>query len=233
MSNLLRRSIAFLLAVFLLFSSLVFGFTICIDPGHQEKGDPTHEQIAPGSTETKARVSTGTRGVKTGIPEYVFTLEFSFLLRDRLVQEGFDVIMTRERHDINISNIERAKIANEANADLAIRIHADYSANSEVKGFMLLIPSPDSIHTAPIYGESRRAAEKVVASLLNISGISSLGIRQRSDITGFNWSKVPVLIFEAGFMSNPEEDVLLASQDYREKLVEALVSGISDYFLSR
>ncbi len=52
-------------------------------------------------------------------------------------------------------------------------------------------------------------------------------------MTGFNWSKVPVIIFEAGYMSNPEEDVLLSTQDYREKLVEALVTGIADYFLTK
>ena len=64
---------------------------------------------------TKARVSTGTRGSSTGIPEIRFNLEF-FMLRDRLLQEG-RVVMTRDSHDVNISNVERAKIANEANAD--------------------------------------------------------------------------------------------------------------------
>ena len=221
-----------LLIVVMLLAALGFSLTICIDPGHQKEADLTHEPIAPGSETTKAKVSTGTRGVSTGIPEYVFNLELSFMLRDRLLEEGYDVVMTRESHDVNLSNIERAKIANEANADLCIRVHADYSSDSTLKGFMVIIPSSSSKYTAPIYEESRKAAEKIHASLLQISGIKSLGIRVRDDMTGFNWSEVPVLIFEAGFMSNPEEDVLLSTSDYREKLVEALVTGIADYFLT-
>ncbi|AFK06586.1 N-acetylmuramoyl-L-alanine amidase [Mesotoga prima MesG1.Ag.4.2] len=219
--------------IVMLFATLGLSLTICIDPGHQKEADFTHEQIAPGSETTKARVSTGTRGSSTGIPEYVFNLEFSFMLRDRLLEEGYDVVMTRESHEVNVSNIERAEIANEAKADLCVRIHANYSSDSSLKGFMLLVPSSSSVHTAPIYEESRKAAEKIHASLLQISGIESLGIRVRDDMTGFNWSKVPVIIFEAGYMSNPEEDVLLSTQDYREKLVEALVTGIADYFLTK
>ena len=226
-----RRKFVVILALF--FSTFAFSLTICIDPGHQKEADLTLEPIAPGSETTKARVSTGTRGSSTGIPEYVFNLEFSFMLRDRLLQEGYEVVMTRDSHDVNISNVERAKIANEANADLCIRVHADYSSDSSLKGFMLLIPSETSAQSPSIYSDSKKAAEKIMASLLQIDGIDSLGIRPRDDITGFNWSEVPVLIFEAGFMSNPEEDVLLSTRDYREKLVEALVTGIEDYFLTK
>jgi N-acetylmuramoyl-L-alanine amidase len=230
--DVLNRKIGAIL-VLLSLASLLTAFTICIDPGHQEKANLSQEQIAPGSSETKAKVSTGTRGVNTEIPEYVFNLELSFILRDRLQEENFDVVMTRERHDVDVSNIERAELANSAAADLCIRVHANYSSDPSLKGMMLLIPSPTATYTAPIYEESRRASEKIMASLQQIEGITSLGIRVREDMTGFNWSKVPVLIFEAGFMSNPEEDALLASQDYREALVEAIVSGVVDYFLSR
>ncbi len=209
-----------LLIVVTLFAALGFSLTICIDPGHQKEADLTHEPIAPGSETTKAKVSTGTRGVSTGIPEYVFNLELSFMLRDRLLEEGYDVVMTRESHDVNLSNIERAKIANEANADLCIRVHADYSSDSTLKGFMLIIPSSSSKYTAPIYEESRKAAEKIHASLSNKRDQVSRN-RVRDDMTGFNWSEVPVLIFEAGFMPEIEEDVLLSTSDYREKLVEA------------
>ncbi|HNR78872.1 MAG TPA: N-acetylmuramoyl-L-alanine amidase [Mesotoga infera] len=230
--DVLKRKMIMIIALLLL-ASLLTAFTICIDPGHQEKANLSQEQIAPGSKETKAKVSIGTKGVSTGIPEYVFNLELSFILRDRLQEEGFNVFMTRERHDVDISNIERAEFANSVAADLCIRIHANYSSDPSLKGTMLLIPSSTATYTAPIYEESRRAAEKIMASLREIEGITSLGIRVREDMTGFNWSKVPVLIFEAGYMSNPEEDVLLASQDYREALVEAIVSGVVDYFLSR
>ncbi|MGM9933770.1 MAG: N-acetylmuramoyl-L-alanine amidase, partial [Clostridium sp.] len=46
------------------------------------------------------------------------------------------------------------------------------------------------------------------------------------DMTGFNWSKVPVILVEMGFMSNPEEDKLLSDEGYQNKLAQGLCNGI-------
>jgi N-acetylmuramoyl-L-alanine amidase len=53
------------------------------------------------------------------------------------------------------------------------------------------------------------------------------GVVEHSDMTGFNWSKVPVILVEMGFLSNPTEDKLLSSEDYESKLAEGLCNGIS------
>ena len=102
-------------------------YIICIDPGHQTKGDMSEEPVAPGSSEKKFKVSWGTQGVATKIPEYELTLSASKILKKDLEQMGFKVIMTRETNDVNITNSERAIFANDNNADLVIRIHADGS----------------------------------------------------------------------------------------------------------
>ena len=86
---------------------------ICIDPGHQEKGDSNTEPIAPGSYAKKARVSSGATGVATKKPEYILNLEASTVLKHILEDKGYKVIMTRESHDVNISNSERAIFAND------------------------------------------------------------------------------------------------------------------------
>ena len=105
-------------------------YIICIDPGHQTKGDMSEEPVAPGSSEKKFKVSWGTQGVATKIPEYELTLSASKILKKDLEQMGFKVIMTRETNDVNITNSERAIFANDNNADLVIRIHADGSDDS-------------------------------------------------------------------------------------------------------
>jgi len=54
--------------------------------------------------------------------------------------------------------------------------------------------------------------------------------QSREDLTGFNWSKVPTLLVEMGFMSNPEEDNLLSKPEHQEKLAKTISKGLLNYF---
>ena len=204
-------------------------YVICIDPGHQTKGDMSQEPVAPGSSEKKFKVSWGTQGVATKIPEYELTLSASKILKKDLEQMGFKVIMTRETNDVNITNSERAIFANDNNADLVIRIHADGSEDSSTTGASLHIPSQDSQYTSKIYPESNECA-KLISLQMKQDGFKVNNIYQRSDLTGFNWSKVPVVLVEMGFMSNPEEDQKMAETSYQEKMMKSVAEGAQAYF---
>lgn len=204
-------------------------YIICIDPGHQTKGDMSEEPVAPGSSEKKFKVSWGTQGVATKIPEYELTLSASKILKKDLEQMGFKVIMTRETNDVNITNSERAIFANDNNADLVIRIHADGSDDSSTTGASLHIPSQDSQYTSKIYPESNECA-KLISLQMKQDGFKVNSIYQRSDLTGFNWSKVPVVLVEMGFMSNPEEDQKMAETSYQEKMMKSVADGAQAYF---
>lgn len=74
--------------------------------------------------ELKTRVSAGTTGVSTGIPEYELNLAVSLLLQQELTARGYTVVMTRTENDVSISNAERAQIANTQQAGAFIRVHA-------------------------------------------------------------------------------------------------------------
>ena len=204
-------------------------YVICIDPGHQTKGDMSEEPVAPGSSEKKFKVSWGTQGVATKIPEYELTLSASKILKKDLEQMGFKVIMTRETNDVHITNSERAIFANDNNADLVIRIHADGSDDSSTTGASLHIPSQDSQYTSKIYPESNECA-KLISLQMKQDGFKVNSIYQRSDLTGFNWSKVPVVLVEMGFMSNPEEDQKMAETSYQEKMMKSVAEGAQAYF---
>lgn len=203
-------------------------FIICIDPGHQSKGDPKGEPIAPGSSNKKPRVSSGTAGVGTKKPEYVVNLEASMILKKLLEDKGFKVVMTREEHEVNLSNAERAEIANNSNANLAIRIHCDSLSDGGKSGATILIPSKDSKFTTAIYEESKKYAE-FLSNELKSSNVKVNGVFERADITGFNWSKVPVVILEMGFMSNWTEDRMLSDPNYQNKLMECVVNSVEEY----
>lgn len=205
---------------------------ICIDPGHQEKGDSNSEPVAPGSYVKKARVSSGATGVATKKPEYVLNLEASVVLKHILEGKGYSVIMTRESHDVNISNSERATFANDKNANMVVRIHADSLDNSLKTGASILVPEEGGKYTASIYEESNKCAE-FIKGKMNESGIQLNGIFQRGDLTGFNWSKVPVVLVEMGFMSNYSEDQMMSNPDYQRKLMQSIADGVEEYFKTK
>lgn len=203
-------------------------FVVCIDPGHQAKGDPKGEPIAPGSGNKKARVASGTTGVATKKPEYAVNLEAALILKDLLAQKGYEVVMTREVNEVNVSNVERAEIANKAQADMTIRLHCDSIGNGGKSGAVLIVPSKAGTHTAGIYKPSYDYAQLLKKSL-EARGVKVNGIFERGDMTGFNWSKVPVIIFEMGFMSNWNEDRMLSDKGYQQKLMEAVVEALDGY----
>lgn len=204
-------------------------YLICIDPGHQAKGDWKSEPIGPGSPYQKARVSSGTVGISTKKPEYVLNLETSEILKHILISKGFEVIMTRESHDVNISNMERATFANNNNANMVIRIHADGSDDTSITGASILIPSQKGKYTSSIFEASYECAN-LIKNKMDVRGFKVNGIFERDDLTGFNWSKVPVVLVEMGFMSNYNEDEMMSNKEYQRKMMQSIADGVEEYF---
>jgi len=204
-------------------------FIICIDPGHQRKGDNSKEPIGPGAKQMKAKVSSGTRGVKTKKPEYELNLEISLKLKTELEQRGYEVVMTRESHDVNISNKERSEIANKAHADLFIRIHADGSDSPKAEGFSVLYPDRKNPYTKKIYDASKLASERIEREMKDSMKTKSRGVVPRADLTGFNWSQVPVTLVEVGFLTSPNEDKRLSQPAYQDKIVQGIANGVDSY----
>ncbi len=208
------------------------GIVVCIDPGHQSSSDLAQEPIGPGASEMKPRVTGGTTGIGTKIPEFELALQISINLKQRLEARGIQVVMTRVTNDVTLSNAERAQIANDAGASLFVRVHADGSTDSSVAGISTLFPAQNK-WTGPIAGESKRAAGLIQDATVSSTGASSRGTVARGDIAGFNWSEVPAVLVECGFMSNTVEDKLLASPHYQDSLTQGMANGILAYLGSQ
>ena len=199
---------------------------VVIDPGHQAKADNSPEPIGPGSSITKPKVASGTAGVVTGIPESKLALAVGLKLRDSLAAHGIKVVMTRTTQNVNISNSQRAQIANKAHADLFVRIHADGSTDHSTHGIHVLYPASIKGWTDDIAVPSKKAAQLAEQDLIAATGAANRGIDARSDMSGFNWSNVPSILPEIGFMTNPTEDKLLETSAYQDKIVQGLTKAI-------
>ncbi|MGG5794817.1 N-acetylmuramoyl-L-alanine amidase [Bacillus nitratireducens] len=204
-------------------------FLVVIDPGHQQKANLNLEPIGPGAATQKYKVTDGTTGVVTKKRESVLVLEMAFLLKEKLEAKGIQVLMTRTAHEVDISNKERATFANDHKANLFLRLHADGSENQNQSGFAVLTPAEGNLYTKEIYAESLQISQTIVNKMRQNHQVKVNGIKFRDDLSGFNWSKVPGVLLELGFMSNPEEDKKLSDPQYVNSLLQSVTDSVDEY----
>lgn len=173
---------------------------IVIDPGHGGKDPGTYSQTT--KTQEKAVA------LRTGL-----------LLRDILLSKGYDVTMTRDS-DWYPELRDRSALANEMDADVFISIHYN-SATSSASG----------IETFAYYTDDNKAlADSIQKELISYTGATNRGVKNGNKLIVLNTTKVPAVLVELGFMSNPTEAKRLLEDDYQNALAQAMASGIDIYF---
>ncbi len=207
------------------------GRIICVDPGHcitplVSKG--YKQPVSPLSDEQKSMYGRGTQGAH--LSEVELNLIVGLKLRDALEALGAEVVMTREVSELTISLIERCEIADKAGADVKVSIHADGNNDHSLHGVSVLVPAAELLGTPEIREESVRLGELMVDAVAEETGAHNRGTKARKDLTGFNFSTVPTVLIEMGFMTNPEEETLLATEEYQDKIVTGMVNSLLEWY---
>lgn len=210
-------------------SQVLSGQVIGLDPGHQRFADYALEEIAPGSDLTKVRQSEGCYGVRSDVPEYRINLLVAEKVRMLLESCGATVVMTRTDSDVDLSNIDRALMMNDSGACLWVRVHCNASDDEQQEGACVLIPSETV--TPDIYEYSLYLGQCVSAAFTDATGAPNMRLVVLENQTGFNWSRIPVITVEMGYLSNAKDDVQLNSDSYQMRCALGIFNGIIKYFI--
>lgn len=203
--------------------------TIVIDPGHSSTGTSGNEPVSPNSSTTKLKDGLGATGSYTNIPEHKTNMSVALLVKKELTSKGYNVILTKQDVAESKSNIERAEVGNKNNADLVVRIHADSAENSSISGASMHVPANNE-YTSSFYKISKSYGTTILNTYVDEIGIKNRGVIERNDLTGFNWSKVPVVLIEMGFLSNKEDDNFVSNTANHPKIAKAISDGIDKCF---
>lgn len=203
--------------------------TVFIAAGHQRRGISSTERLAPGSSRRKAKLTSGTAGVKTHIPEYKTNLAIAKAAKKELEKRGYKVIMLRTTNNCALSNQQRTKKANKSGADIHICIHCNASGAS-AKGPLVCVPGSSKYVGKKIFGSSRRLGSYLLKSVAKAVNKKSHGTIRSDYYTTINWAKIPTMILECGFLTNPTEDRQLNSASYQKKLAKGIANGVDKYF---
>ena len=188
------------------------GKKIAIDPGH---GGSDSGAIGP-----------------TGVMEKNVTMRVSRELKRLLEAEGATVVLTRttdtEVSDkgANATAVEeleaRCEIANRANADIFLSIHADAFTNREVKG-------TTAYYYAKASEKSKRLADSVRLALIDAIGTLDRGT-QTCNFYVVKHTDMPATLVEISFISNADEERMMNSEEGVKNIARGIADGIADYF---
>ncbi|MCI8453223.1 MAG: N-acetylmuramoyl-L-alanine amidase [Lachnospiraceae bacterium] len=209
---------------------LTNGYIVAVDAGRQAKANTEKEPIGPSSETMKAKMSEGSTGTATGVPEYELTLAVAKKLEAELKARGYEVVMIRSSNDVNLSNAERAEIANESGAAIFIRLQANVMENSGVYGALTMCMTAQNPYNAGLHDKSYTLSKKIVDSICAQTGTKNRGVQEVDNSGAINWSQIPVSVVRLGFLSNPDEDRWMQNEDYQGKIVNGIADAVDSYF---
>lgn len=216
------------------------GHTVCVNAGHGTSGgESVRTQCHPDGTPkvtggSTAEGATTAMAVASGMdfadgtPERVVTLAEAIILRDLLLENGYNVLMIRETDDRQLDNIARTVLANNY-ADCHVAIHWD-STDYDKGAYYMSVPSDPTYRSmepvASTWERSNHFGDCLIEGLRSVGTPIFEGGSIEMDLTQTSYSSVPSIDIELGDRVSDHSDEALAT------LGQGLLAGIDLFFNS-
>ena len=192
---------------------------IVLDAGH---GDPDGGAVgAGGSVESELNLAVAKK-LKKKLEKLDFTVIMTREDENGIHSNGHKSIQEKKREDMH----KRLEIANNSDADIFMSIHMNMFRDGKYRGAEVLYSEK--------FENAVLLAELIQAKLIDIDPEKQTRTAKKADSSIFLMknAEVPAVLVECGFLSNPEEEALLKTQEYQDKIVEAIADGIMEYYRS-
>ncbi len=150
-------------------------------------------------------------------------LEIAKLVKERLENQGYKVIMSRD-DDTYVSKEDRVKAANSAKADIYVSIHQNFSEDSKVKGMEVWYDGTDTGR------DNQRLAGLIRQQTAKSTSAAERELKDNADFHVTGSTLMPACLIETGFLSNAKERSQLLDAEYQKRLADGIVNGIKYYF---
>lgn len=214
------------------------GIVVAVNAGHGTVGGTTVKTLCHPDGSAKTTGGTTAQGAtmavavssgmtfNDGVAESYVTLRMAEILRDALLDEGFDVLMIRDEEDVQLDNVARTVMANNI-ADCHIALHWDSDGLSYDKGcFYIAVPEAlKSMEPVTSHWQDHNALGEALIGGLKDNGIKLNGQGSMAiDLTQTSYSTIPSVDIELGNSCSDHSDSTL------DTLKDGLVQGIKAYF---
>jgi N-acetylmuramoyl-L-alanine amidase len=170
----------------------------------------------------------GASSKRESYEEKELTLETALLIADYLKQNGYKTILTRTQ-DIFVPLVTRAEIANSLNADLFVSIHYNYSSSKDAKGIEVFYYKEEKKETPSFrIAQSKELGEEVLKKIVKSTGADSRGVKE-ANFAVVRQTKMPAILIEAGFLSNPRELEKIKDPQYKQSLAKGIANAVDQY----
>lgn len=192
----------------------IYDLKLCVDPGHA--GYNNNDIFEPGAIGPN------------GLQEHAVALSISKILRDMALNDGIQVLMTREDENGSWDLIPRAEMANNWGAKAFISIHCNSFSDPSAHGFEIWTTkgqTESDILATYIYNEM-----ELSMPIIGRTDVSDGDVDKEAQFTVLTETVMPAVLIEVAFISNPQEEAMLADYDFQIVVARAILTGIKKYF---